>query len=469
MKVEFWGAAQTVTGSKHLIHFQGKRLLLDCGIYQGKRKLAFKRNRELPFEAKKVDAVVLSHAHIDHSGNLPSLVRNGFKGPIFATTASRDLAVHMLLDSAKIQEHDIKYVNKKRKKKGQNPFEPLYEQDDALKTIQMMRSQDFGVSFEPIPGVTCTYHFAGHMLGAAIVCLDFKPDEGEPFRMVFSGDLGRSEVPLLRNPEVVADANYVIMEATYGDRNHKVGSDALAMLERAARDTFLAGGKLIIPAFSVGRTQEIVYRLNQIYENGDLPPMQVFVDSPLAVNATTVFREHVECLNAEFTKQLLSDEDQDPLGFRGLHYIRKVQDSKDLNDYNKPCIIISASGMCEGGRILHHLKNNIENPNNTILFTGYQAPHTLGRRILDGHTDIKIYGEKHEAKAKVLKLEASSGHADSNGLLEWAKDIAAGGNLKNVALVHCEIEPATEFKNRLVESGIENVMIPAPGDSMKLG
>ena len=469
MKVEFWGAAQTVTGSKHLIHFQGKKLLLDCGIFQGKRKDAFKKNRELPFQAKQVDAVVLSHAHIDHSGNLPSLVRNGFNGPIFATTASRDLAVHMLLDSAKIQESDVRYVNKKRKAKGKNPFEPLYVQNDALKTINQMRSQDFHIPFEPIPGVTCTYHFAGHMLGAAVVCLDFRPDNAEPFRLVFSGDLGRSEVPLLRDPEIIENADYVIVEATYGDRNHKVGGDALAMLERAARDTFLAGGKLIIPAFSVGRTQEIVYRLNQIYENGDLPPMQVFVDSPLAVNATTVFREHVECLNDEFTQQLLSDEDQDPLGFRGLHYIRRVQDSKDLNNYNKPCIIISASGMCEGGRILHHLKNNIQDSRNTILFTGYQAPFTLGRRILDGHKDIKIYGEKFEANANVMKLEASSGHADSDGLLEWVTHTAAAGNIKNVALVHCEIDPATEFKKRLNESGIENVMIPKIGEYMKLG
>lgn len=469
MKVEFHGAAQTVTGSKHLIHFQGKKLLLDCGIFQGKRKESFRKNREMPFDPKTLDAVVLSHAHIDHSGNLPSLIRAGFKGPIFATSASRDLAVHMLLDSAKIQVSDVKYVNKKRKKKGQSAFEPLYVQDDALQTIRQMRSQDFGVSFDPIPGVTCTYHFAGHMLGAAVVCLDFKPNEGEPFRLVFSGDLGRSEVPILRDPEVVENANYIIMEATYGDRNHKAGGDAMAMLERATKETFDRGGKLIIPAFSVGRTQEIVYRLNKLFEDKKLPPMQAFVDSPLAVNATDVFREHVECLNDEFIEQLLSEDDRDPLGFRDLHYVRKVQDSKDLNHYKKPCIIVSASGMCEGGRILHHLKTTIDDPRNTILFTGYQAPHTLGRRILDGHKEVRIYGEEYEVKAQVLKLEASSGHADSDGLLEWATEMASAGNLKHVALVHCELEPASEFKNRLVEAGIENVMIPAPGDAMPLG
>lgn len=469
MQVEFWGAAQTVTGSKHLIHFQGKRLLLDCGIYQGKRKLAFEKNRNMPFAADSIDAVVLSHAHIDHSGNLPSLVRNGFKGPIFATTASRDLAVHMLLDSAKIQESDVKYVNRKRKANGQTPFEPLYRQVDALDTIKKMRSQDFGVPFQPLPGVTCTYYFAGHMLGAAIVCLDFQPDSGKPFRLVFSGDLGRLEVPILRDPEIVDGANYIIMEATYGDRLHEAGGDASAMLLRAARETYEAGGKLIIPAFSVGRTQEIVYRLNALYENGELPPMQVFVDSPLAVNATTVFREHVECLNDAFVEQLLSDEDQDPLGFRGLHYVRKVEHSKELNRYKKPCIIISALGMCEGGRVLHHLKNNIENPNNTILFSGYQAPFTLGRRILEGNKEVRIYGETYQANARVMKLESSSGHADANGLFDWAEAMVAAGDVKTIALVHCEIEPAQIFRKRLLDSGIPDVMIPAPGDQMPLG
>ncbi len=469
MKVEFHGAARTVTGSKHLIHFQGKQLLLDCGIYQGRRKEAFRKNRNLPFDAKSLDAVVLSHAHIDHSGNLPSLVKSGYRGPIYATTASRDLAVHMLLDSAKIQESDVRYVNKKRRRDGQTPFEPLYDQDDAIDTIKRMRCQDFGVRFEPIPGVTCQYYFAGHMLGAAIVSLDFAPDNGEPFRLVFSGDLGRSEVAILRDPEIVADASYLIMEATYGDRSHKAGGDADAILLKAAQDAWADRGKLIIPAFSVGRTQEIVYRLNLLFEKNKLPPMQVFVDSPLAVNATTVFREHIECLNENFIQQVLDEEDQDPLGFRDLHYVRKVQDSKALNEYKKPCIIISASGMCEAGRVLHHLKNNIGKPNTTILFSGYQAPHTLGRRILEGEKKVRIYGEQYNVRAKVLKLEGTSGHADQHGLLEWATEIAAAGNLKQVALVHCEFEPADEFRQQLHKAGIEKVIIPAPGDIMPLG
>ncbi|MGI9517127.1 MAG: MBL fold metallo-hydrolase RNA specificity domain-containing protein [Pirellulaceae bacterium] len=469
MKVEFHGAARTVTGSKHLIHFQGKQLLLDCGMFQGRRKEAFRKNRNMPFDPRAVDAVVLSHAHIDHSGNLPSLVKGGFRGPIFATSASRDLAVHMLLDSAKIQQSDVKYVNRKRKRDGQTLFEPLYTQDDAVDTIKQMRCQDFGVPFEPIPGVTCQYYFAGHMLGAAIVSLEFTPDDGEPFRLVFSGDLGRSDVAILRDPEIIADADYLIMEATYGDRSHNPPGDTEAMLFKAAQETWKHRGKLIIPAFSVGRTQEIVYRLNVLFEENKLPPMQVFVDSPLAVNATTVFREHIECLNDKFIEQLLTEADQDPLGFRDLHYVRKVQDSKALNEYKKPCIIVSASGMCEAGRILHHLKNNIGKPNTTILFSGYQAPHTLGRRILEGEKRVRIYGVEYDVRANVMKLEGSSGHADQHGLLEWAKGIADAGSLKQVALVHCEFDPANEFRQQLQDAGIEDVIIPAPEDIMPLG
>lgn len=464
MKVEFQGAAQTVTGSKHLIHFRGKRLLLDCGIFQGQRKDAFERNRNLPFDPKSIDAVILSHAHIDHCGNLPSLVRGGFRGPIFATSCTRDLAVHMLLDSAKIQESDVKYVNKKRIRNGQTPFEPLYRQSDALQTIKQIRCRDFGESFQPLAGVTCKFWFAGHMIGAAITELVFEEEFGGTTRLVFSGDLGRPEMPMLRNPEIVENTDYLIMEATYGDRLHETETDADSMLVAAARQTYDAGGRLIVPAFSVGRTQEIVYRLNCIFERGDLPPMQVFVDSPLAVNASTVFREHVECLNETFVEQMLDEDDRDPLAFRELHYIQKVADSKALNNYKKPCIIISASGMCEAGRILHHLKSSIENPKNMILFTGYQAPHTLGRRILDGVKRVNIYGEPFDVRARVMKLEGASGHADQAGLLQWARSIAAAGSLKTVALVHCELGPAQAFREQLLNAGISSVIIPAPGE-----
>ena len=469
MKVEFWGAAQTVTGSMHLVHVGNKKLLLDCGLYQGKRKEAFARNREIPFKGSEIDAVILSHGHIDHSGNLPSLIASGYQGPIYATSATRDLAAYLLLDSAKIQKYDVKYVNKKRKKNNQSLFEPLYTQEHAVQTIRQFRTIEYGSSFSPVDGATCNFHVAGHMLGAAIVELDLQEEGKENVKLVFSGDIGRSEMPILKDPETVPGANYIIMEATYGNRNHEKGGDAKAMLLEAAKSTFDSGGKMIVPAFSIGRTQEIVYRLNQLWESGDLPKMKVFVDSPLAVNATGVFREHVECYDDEMIEQMLSEEDEDPLAFDDLTYVRDSKVSRMLNTFKESCIIISASGMCEGGRILHHLKHNISNPNTTIMSTGYQAPHTLGRIILDGSKDIiKIYGEPYEVHAKVCKLESSSGHADQQQLMDWAVEMNKIGDLRNVALVHCEMDGAEPFKKLLLDNGIKDAKIPARGDSMDL-
>lgn len=470
MKVQFWGAAQTVTGSMHLVHVGNKRVLLDCGMYQGKRKIAFQKNKKLPFDPKSVDAVILSHAHIDHSGNLPSLVRGGFRGPIYSTSATRDLAAFMLLDSAKIQVNDVKYVNRKRKRKNQKPFEPLYEQRHAQQTLKQFRTVEYMQRFNPCEGVECEFHFAGHMLGAATVELDLRDNPGDkPTKLVFSGDIGRAKVPILRDPQVVEGADYIIMESTYGNRNHEKKADATKILKQTAQETYDTGGKLIIPAFSVGRTQEIVYRLNLLAEENELPKMKVFVDSPLAVNATDVFRSHVECFDDDMVNAILEEEDQDPLMFRDLTYVRRTELSKALNFLKEPAIIISASGMCEGGRILHHLKNNIEKENTTVLFAGYQAPHTLGRILLDQSLDrVKIYGEEYEVNCKIAKLEGSSGHADQDELLDWAKDTCDQGDVKNIALVHCEIDPATEFKSRLAKRKIQDVIIPAMGDEMTM-
>jgi metallo-beta-lactamase family protein len=471
MKVQFWGAAQTVTGSSHLIHYRDKKILLDCGLFQGKRKLAFEQNRNFPFEASEVDAVLLSHAHIDHSGKLPSLIRRGYKGSIFATSASRDLAAFMLLDSAKIQMYDVKYVNKKRKKKKQKPFEALYETHHAVETLKRFRSIEYESTFSPVEGVECRFHVAGHMLGASLVELNFEPEtEGDkPVRLLFSGDVGRPDMPILRSPATVDGVDYLIMEATYGNRVHPEGGDAKKTLKEITHETYNDGGKLIIPAFSVGRTQEIVYRMNQLAEEGELPPMKVFVDSPLAVNATDVFRNHVECFDDEMVNAILEEDDEDPLAFRDLHYIRKTEHSKALNTLEEPCVIISASGMCEGGRILHHLKNNIEKPSTRILFAGYQAPHTLGRILLDGSLEqVKIYGEEYTVRAQIAKLQGSSGHADQQELLDWAKVIHDQGDLKNIALVHCELDAATEFKDKLDKRKLGPVMIPAPGDEMEM-
>ncbi|MDA8563458.1 MBL fold metallo-hydrolase [Mariniblastus sp.] len=472
MKVQFWGAAQTVTGSMHLVQHQGKQILLDCGLYQGKRKVAFQKNRELPFAGDKIDAVILSHAHIDHSGNLPSLVKSGFKGPIFATSATRDLASVMLLDSAKIQKYDVRYVNKKRKANGQTLFEPLYKQQHAVQTLRQFRTIEYDQPFDVQPGVQARFHFAGHMLGAAVVELNLANEEkanARPTRLVFSGDIGREGMPILRDPQTVEGADYIIMEATYGNRLHPERSDAKKTLKELVHKVFQDGGKLIIPAFSVGRTQEIVYRLNQLAEAGELPEIDVFIDSPLAVNATDIFREHVECYDDEMIDAILEEEDGDPLSFERIHYVRSIDDSKALNHRKKPCVIISASGMCEGGRILHHLKNNIENPTTTVLFAGYQAPHTLGRILLDGSLKkVRIYGEEYTVRANVCKLEGSSGHGDQQDLLEWAAETSKRGNVKGIALVHCEEDSAQAFAAELKKRKLGPVLIPAPGDEMPM-
>lgn len=471
MKVQFWGAAQTVTGSMHLVHFGDKRILLDCGLYQGKRSEAYDRNRKLPFDAKSIDAVILSHAHIDHTGNLPSLIRAGYRGPIYATSATRDLCAIMLLDSAKIQTSDVKYVNKKRAKQGLKAFKPLYETVHAVETLRLFRTVEYDHLFDVIPGAEACFHVAGHMLGAATVELNLTPEDTRerPTRLIFSGDVGRPNMPILRSPQTVPGGDYLIMEATYGNRLHPEGGDAKKTLKEAAHHIYDRGGKLIIPAFSVGRTQEIVFRLNQLAEAGELPPMQVYVDSPLAVNATDVFREHPECFDDEMINAILNEEDEDPLHFDRLNYIRSTAASKALNHSKKPCIIISASGMCEAGRILHHLKNNIEKESTMILFAGYQAPHTLGRILLDRSKDIvKIYGQPYEVKAQVCKLQGSSGHADQQELLDWAEKTNNEGNLKQIALVHCELDAATEFKSELEKRKLGPVLIPAPGDEMPM-
>ena len=472
MKVQFWGAAQTVTGSMHLVHHQGRQILLDCGLYQGKRKVAFEKNRNLPFAADKIDAVILSHAHIDHSGNLPSLVKAGYKGPIYSTSATRDLAAVMLLDSAKIQKYDVKYVNKKRKRKGQNPFEPLYKQHHAVQTLKQFRTIEYDHLFDVLPGAQARFHFAGHMLGAAVVELNLENETdatAKPTRLVFSGDIGRDGMPILRDPQTVEGADYIIMEATYGNRNHPERSDARQTLKEAAHKVFENNGKLIIPAFSVGRTQEIVYRLNQLAEAGELPEIDVFIDSPLAVNATDIFREHVECFDDEMIDAILTEEDEDPLSFERINYVRSIEGSKALNHRKKPCVIISASGMCEGGRILHHLKNNIENPPTTVLFAGYQAPHTLGRILLDGNLEkVRIYGDEYTVRADICKLQGSSGHADQQDLVNWAAETSKRGDVKGIALVHCEEDSAQAFEQELKKRKLGPVIIPAPGDEMPM-
>lgn len=464
-----WGAARTVTGSMHHIQFKGKQLLLDCGMYQGRRKDAFEINRDFPFDPTQIDAVILSHAHIDHSGNLPSLIKSGFRGPIYCTSATRDLAVFLLLDAGDIQVSDVAYINRKRKREGKRPFEPLYTPQDAKQTIEHFRTVEYHSTFEPIRGIECTFFDAGHMLGSASIALDWQSrHRNKKVRFVFSGDIGRAEIPMLRDPEAIPDADFVLMESTYGNRVHEKSGDATEALKELVETTFASGGKLIIPAFSVGRTQELVYRLNHLAEAGEIPEIFVFVDSPLASNATGVFKSHPECFNDEAFERILVEEDQDPLAFKNLAFIRKAEHSKQLNDFKEPAIIIASSGMCESGRIVHHLKHHIEDPNTTIVFSGYQAANTLGRKILDGSEYVSIHGSDRKVNAKITKLPSTSGHADQQELITWLSAVAEKGDLKRTWLVHGELEAAEVLQKELEQAGLGPVEIPQRGQEMEL-
>lgn len=467
MQLQFWGAAQTVTGSMHLITVNGYNILLDCGLYQGRRKEAFEQNQNLPFDPKKIDVLILSHAHIDHTGNVPGLVRHGFDGPIWTTPATRDLCAVMLTDSASIQEHDVQYINKRRKKEGKNLFEPLYTQADVVEALNMFQSVSYNRPFFVGPGVKAHFREAGHMLGSASITLDIEEDN-QTKRLVFSGDVGRKNLPILRDPAPVEGADFLIMESTYGNRYHEAPGEAKESLKRAVLDVYEKKGKLIIPSFAVGRTQEIVYALHELTDKGQIPPIEIFVDSPLAVNATEIFRLHPDLYDQETWDFLDETNSRNPFGFETVTYIRKVQDSKALNNIDYPAVIISASGMCEAGRILHHLKNNISDPRNTILFVGYQAEHTLGRKILDGWPVVPIFGGEYEVKASVVKIDGYSAHADHNGLLNWLNAARDRSNLQKLFLVHGEPESATVLAEAARKQGVPDVCIPARGQKFTL-
>jgi metallo-beta-lactamase family protein len=459
MELQFWGAAQTVTGSMHLLKVNGHNILLDCGLYQGRRKQAFERNKNFPFDPTEIDALILSHAHIDHTGNVPSLVKNGYRGPIWATSATRDLCAIMLLDSAHIQESDVRYVNKRRIKRGQQPFEPLYTQADALEALNLFQSIGYNRPFEVVPGVQAHYREAGHILGSASVTLDID-DGGRQKCLVFSGDIGRKNLPILRDPAPVEGADFIIMESTYGQRYHESPDQALVALRQTVLETYDKKGKLIIPSFAVGRTQEIVYTLHELTNKNEIPKIDVFVDSPLAVNATEIFRLHPEVYDQETRDFLAETNSRDPFGFEGITYVREVAASKALNDLDRPAIIISASGMCEAGRILHHLKNSITEKRNTILFVGYQAENTLGRKILEGRPVVPIFGDDYAVKARVVKIEGYSAHADRNGLLNWLKAAQERGNPQKLFLVHGEVESAMALAEAAREQGVPEVYVP---------
>lgn len=464
MKLTFWGAARTVTGSAHLLDFEGGRVLLDCGLFQGRRAEARRLNASMPVDPGTVDAVLLSHAHIDHSGLLPAFRKQGFRGPVWATHATRDLCGAMLRDSAFIQEKDIEWVNRRERRRGADRLEPLYGMEDAEAVLDQFEGVDYGTPFHPLPGLEVEYRDAGHILGSATMVLTVR--EGtRTVKLGFTGDVGRANRPILRDPETMADCDYLITESTYGGEVHDPPDRAKDRLAEVVGRTAARGGKVIIPAFAVGRTQEIVHRLDELENEGRLPPIPIFVDSPLAVNVTDIFRAHPECFDEKMRAYM--ETDPHPFGFGRLTYIRDVQESKKLNSSRLPMVIISASGMAEAGRILHHLRNNISDRRNTVLIVGYCAEHTLGKRIVDRDPVVKIFGEPHPLKAEVEVMNSYSAHADEPELLEFIGRLDRQ-RLRRIFLVHGEPGRQIALANALEEHGYENVSMPERGDSFEL-
>ncbi len=466
MRITFHGAAQTVTGSQHLLEVNGKRLLLECGLFQGRRKEATRRNRNFPFDPLKIDAVLLSHAHIDHSGNLPHLIKKGYRGPIYTTDATAHLANIMLIDSGHIHESDAEYLNKKRSRRGEEPVEPLYTIEDASQVAQYFECQPYDHLFEVAPGVRAQLVEAGHILGSAAIALEIE-ENGHHTRLWFSGDIGRRDLPLLRDPVLPSEADYMIMECTYGDKTHQSPQASYDELEQIIIQAIDREGKVIIPSFAVGRTQELVYCLHRMIDGGEIPRIPVYIDSPLAVNVTDIFRAHPECFDEETHEFMRNDVHASALGGGMVTYVRSVEGSKAINDEPGPMVIISASGMAEAGRILHHLRNNIEDPRNSILIVSWQAPHTLGRRLADRVKEVRIFGEVFKRRAKVFTIGGFSAHAGQPFLVEYA--LESRQHLEHILLVHGEQRGADPLKVQLGQAGLKQVSFPALHESVQIG
>ncbi len=455
MKITFHGAAQTVTGSQHLIEVNGSRLLLECGMYQGRRADTYERNCNFGYEPRELDAVILSHAHIDHSGNLPNLVNNGFSGPIFATPATAHLADLMLRDSGHVQEAQAANISYHRARRGEPPVEPLYTEEDAAQVKPLLRGIPYDQTFEPAPGVTARFIEAGHILGSASVYLELE-EKGRKVRLWFSGDIGRRQLPILRDPVLPGEVDYLIMESTYGDKPHRSPEAAFDEMREVILRTVARGGKVVIPSFAVGRAQELVYNLQRMHQDGDLRHIPIYVDSPLAVNASEIFKQHPECFDEETLK--LIRRGHPALEFDLLTYIQSLDDSKALNLRKDPMVIISASGMAETGRVVYHLRYSIEDRRNTVMIVSWQAPETLGRRLAEREPYVKIMGETYTRRAEVATIGGLSAHAGQDFLLEYAG--AVKGCAKQIFLVHGEPDAATALREKMAEKGIKNVVYP---------
>jgi len=467
MKIKFLGAAQNITGSKHLIQTQGYNLLLDCGLYQGKRSESNIQNNTLPFTASSIDAVILSHAHLDHCGTLPVLVREGFEGKIYCTGATAEIAKYIMLDSAEIQKQDSEYLNN-HIANPEEEISPIYTEYDVEKVFEHFEIVEYFKQSKKWTSLNENIRFkfydAGHILGSAIIFLEIK-ENNETKTLAFTGDIGREQSPILCSPENIAeDTQTLIAECTYGDRLHKPISDATADFEEVVKTAIKNKGKIIVPAFSLGRTQDIIYILHKLLDKKEILSLPIYVDSPLAENITEIFPNYIKDFNNNLRKDFPSGES--PFMINNLTYVKSAEESKALNAKEGPIMIISASGMMEGGRVLHHLKHNIENPQNIILITGYQAENTLGRKIQNGQSSVKIFGKDYNVRAQVKTLNEFSAHADQNDLLSYISKIK---NLKKLFLVHTELSQSTAFKEILEKSKPDlSIEIPKMGDAFEV-
>ena len=450
------GAAEEVTGSKHILEIDGHQIMIDCGAFQGKRQLSDTKNRDFDIAADKLDAVVLTHGHYDHCGLLPVLTKKGFTGNIYATPATRDIANLVMMDSARIQARDAEFLAKQANKKGEKfTWRPLFNEDDVVKTANQIISLSYNRKMYIAPNVSLEFYDAGHILGSGFAYLTIT-NGSEETRVLFTGDIGRKEKPIIRNPAVnMPPPDYIVLESTYGNRKHEDAEFAMKELERVVRDTCSKKGKIIIPSFAIERAQELVFYLHLLTDRKKIPVIPIYVDSPMAANATSVFRVHPECYDESVNEAFLKHH-KNPFGFGSLSFTTSVEESKSLNDKEGPMIIISADGMCEAGRVLYHLANEIGNERNTILIVGYMAKNTLGRKIRDGEKEVKILGDMYHVNAKVEQINAFSAHADYTEMTDWLKTIDTS-RLKNIFLVHGEKEAQEFFTDYLHQNGFPNV------------
>ncbi len=466
MHIEFYGAADEVTGSLHRLHVAGQDILLDCGLFQGHREEANRLNRQLPRWATEAHALILSHAHLDHSGNIPTLVKRGFQGNVYATPPTRDLCAVMLRDAAMIQEQDARYLNRRLAREGSKQrIEPIYTMDDAQAAMERMFAVPLRRSFRVAPGVELIFHNSGHVLGSASVELRLE-ERGKRTTLLFTGDLGRAELPLMQTPEIVSGVDTMLMESTYGNRHHPEIHELDERLGQIVRDTIGRGGRVYIPTFALERAQEVLFSLERLHDAGNAPAVPIYIDSPLAIAITEIYKLHPEGLSDAVRDRILGRDD--PFSPPGLRYVSNVEASKALQRSTEPCIIIAGSGMCEGGRILHHLGGALSDHRNTIVIVGFMAQHTLGRRLAEHRKSVKVFGLEHDVHAQVVVLEGLSAHADAGDLTTFARATARAGNLRQLALVHGEDDGRKALADRIKDEIQISSMLPKRGDVLEL-